>query len=89
MKTKKIGKKAGKSLSLFFGITLALTSLSTHSFAGWEYKSVESIDRMDGRTYLVSHCENKIGDDCTTPGSATRIDISVLAEFLESAVIYF
>ena len=67
----------------------SLALVSNHSFAGWEYKSVESIDRMDGKTYLVSHCENKIGDDCTTPGSATRCDISILAEFLESAVIYF
>ncbi|MCS5490708.1 hypothetical protein [Algoriphagus limi] len=60
-----------------------LLSLPLQSFAGWEFKSVESIDRMDGRTYIVTHCENKIGDDCTTPGSATRMDITPVVELLE------
>ncbi|REG87070.1 hypothetical protein [Algoriphagus antarcticus] len=47
---------------------------------GWDYKSVEDIDRMDGRTYLVSHCEDKPGDDCTTPGSSTRIELPNIPE---------
>lgn len=54
---------------------------SINSYAvrpGWDYKSIEDIDRMDGRTYLVTHCEDKPGDDCTTPGAGTRIEIPFL-----------
>jgi len=64
-------------------------SMPLNSFAGWDYKSTESIDRLDGRTYIVSHCENKIGDDCTSPGSATRMDISAVTEMLQvGGIIY-
>ncbi len=72
--------------SLFAGIVLLTLSTPFNLFAGyagWDYKSTESFDRMDGRTYLVSHCEDKIGDDCTTPYSATRFDVSIVVELLE------
>ncbi|WP_075350105.1 hypothetical protein [Algoriphagus marinus] len=69
--------------SLFVGFTFAVFSIPFNSFAGWDYKSVESLDKMDGRTYIVSHCEDKLGDDCNMPGSATRMDISVTVEMLE------
>lgn len=78
--------KSFHKVSSFIGF-LSLALVSNYSFAGWEFKSVESFDRMEGRTYVVSHCEDKIGDDCTTPGSATRYDITILAEFLASAPI--
>jgi len=76
-----------KKSSKIFGILLAGTlviALTFTSYAGWDYRSVESFDRMDGRTYLVTHCQDQIGDDCTTPGSATRLDISIVVETLQS-----
>lgn len=75
--------------SLFSCIALFAFAIPFNSFAGWDYKSQESIDRMDGRTYIVSHCENKIGDDCTTPGSATRMDISAVTETLQAGGIIY
>lgn len=49
---------------------------------GWDYKSEETIDLMEGRWYLRTDCEKKPGDDCNMPGSATRIDISELMELV-------
>lgn len=66
------------SLALF-----GFLSLPNSTYAGWEYYSDVSIDIMNGRTYIVSHCEDKIGDDCTHPGSATRMDISPVVDLLE------
>ncbi|NVK49146.1 MAG: hypothetical protein HWE09_05220 [Cyclobacteriaceae bacterium] len=71
-----------KSITVGLSVSI-LSALPLQSHAGWDYKSVESIDRIDGRTYIVTHCENKIGDDCTTPGSATRMDITPVIELLE------
>lgn len=78
-----------KIISLFLVFAFAIPFLFSLKIqaqsVGWSYKSVESIDRMAGSTYIVSHCEDKIGDDCTTPGSATRMDISLVVSVLESA----
>lgn len=62
---------------LLVGI-ISFGSINSYAYmaTGWDYKSEVSLDRMDGRTYVVTHCESKIGDDCTTPGSASRIDFS-------------
>lgn len=49
---------------------------------GWDFKSDESIDKIGGIWYLRSDCEDKPGDDCTMPGSATRIDITSLMEIV-------
>ncbi|UJP63360.1 hypothetical protein [Mongoliitalea daihaiensis] len=52
--------------------------------ASWSYKSDVGLDFMDGRLYVVTHCTNKIGDDCTTPGSASRSDITVILEIAKA-----
>lgn len=68
---------------LFLFVALFAFSIPFNSFAGWEYRSVESFDMIDGRAYIVSHCQDQIGDDCTTPGSATRVDVTLVVEVLE------
>jgi len=68
------------SLALSLVILMIITSFS--SYAGWDYKSEISIDRMEGRIYIVTHCEDKLGDDCNTVGSASRIDITLLMDML-------
>jgi hypothetical protein len=68
-------KKAVRRIS-DLGVVMFALCLTSNAFAGWDYKSVVSLDKMDGRTYIVTHCEDKLGDDCNMPGSASRIDIS-------------
>ena len=83
MKSKVISSFLGLVITILFLFPIKIQAQSR----GWNYKSVESIDRMGGSTYLVTHCEDKIGDDCTTPGTATRIDISAVISVLEAAGI--
>lgn len=75
--------KKSLNSSLFTLFAFFTLVMPFDSFAGWEYKSVESFDMMDGRAYIVSHCQDQIGDDCTNPGSATRVDVTLVIEVLE------
>jgi len=63
-------------------LVLFCSQVSFSETSGWDYKSEGSIDKMDGRWYYRSDCEDKVGDDCTTPGSATRTDITSLMNAL-------
>lgn len=74
-------KKAFK-MSLALSIVVLMITTSFSSYAGWDYKSEISIDRMEGRVYIVTHCEDKLGDDCNMVGSASRIDITLLMDML-------
>lgn len=64
-------------------VILFVATSSFSSYAGWDYKSETSIDRMEGRIYIVTHCEDKLGDDCNMVGSASRTDITVLMDMLK------
>jgi hypothetical protein len=70
-------KKAVRRIS-YLGVVMFTLCFSFNTFAGWDYKSQVSLDRMGGILYIVTHCENKLGDDCNMPGSASRTDISIL-----------
>lgn len=72
-------------LKFSFGgfLVLLMLAIPNYSHAGWDYYAAVSIDIMNGRTYIVSHCEDKIGDDCTNPGSATRFDVTAVSEVIQ------
>ena len=36
---------------------------------GWDYRSDESLDMMDGELYVRADCTGFVGDDCTTEGA--------------------
>lgn len=52
--------------------------------AGWDYKSDVSLDKMDGKYYLRTDCGTFIGDDCTTPGSSSRVDVSIVIDVINA-----
>ena len=69
-------------ICLAAGLLLISIPNKTQAF-GWDYKSEESIDKMEGKTYLRTDCEDKPGDDCTMPGSSTRMDISDIVDLIK------
>lgn len=75
-------KKRTIFLSLCLIIATTAFPLNT-SASGWDYKSEEGVDRMNGEWYLRTDCEDKPGDDCTTPGASTRISIDALTAILK------
>jgi hypothetical protein len=70
-------KKAVRRIS-YLGVLTFMLCFTFNSFAGWDYKSEVGFDRIDGRSYVVIHCVDKLGDDCNMVGSATRIDFSII-----------
>ncbi|MGW8121809.1 hypothetical protein ACV07N_04045 [Roseivirga echinicomitans] len=74
--------KNGFRIISSLGALMLMLCLSFNSFAGWDYKSEVSLDRMEGRLYIVTHCEDKLGDDCNMPGSASRTDISIIEKLI-------
>jgi hypothetical protein len=80
-KNQKIMKKAVRRIS-YLGVVMFTLCFSFNTFAGWDYKSEVGFDRIDGRSYVVIHCEDKLGDDCNMVGSATRIDYSIIEQIL-------
>lgn len=72
-------------VTLFCLCLVAISSqVSFSSTAGWDYKSEVTIDRIDGRTYIRTDCEDKLGDDCNMPGSSSRVDISIMINMLKA-----
>lgn len=63
-------------IASFLGALLFTLCLSVNSFAGWDYYASSRVDNMDGRTYIVMDCEDKLGDDCNMIGSAIRTDVT-------------
>lgn len=73
-----------KKILLMLGFLLATFAISQPvSAEGWDYYADVYVDKMDGRTYLVSYCVERPGDDCNMVGSAHRTDISALFSWIK------
>ncbi|WP_141719646.1 hypothetical protein [Roseivirga misakiensis] len=71
-----------RAVVLCLCLAFSCSQISFSETSGWDYKSDNSIDKIEGRWYFRTDCEDKPGDDCTTPGSASRIDITSLMKLL-------
>lgn len=75
-----------KKRTIFLSLCLVVATLAipiNANASGWEYHSDESVDRMNGEWYMRTDCEDKPGDDCTTPGASTRMSIDALTAILK------
>ncbi|MFT6972521.1 MAG: hypothetical protein ACJAXX_003104 [Roseivirga sp.] len=45
---------------------------------GWDYKSEESLDVMDGELYVRADCTEFPGDDCNMTGASWRMNIDAV-----------
>lgn len=75
-----------KKRIVFLSLCLVVATLAipiNANASGWDYKSDESVDRMNGEWYMRTDCEDKPGDDCTTPGASTRLSIDALTAILK------
>ncbi len=76
--------KKKRTFFLSLCLTIAILAIPFNARASeWEYKSDESVDRINGEWYMRTDCEDKPGDDCTTPGASTRISIDALTAILK------
>lgn len=72
------------SLLLIGGFLMVMALVPFQASAGFDYKSDVTIDKMDGRYYLRTDCGTFTGDDCTTPGSSSRVDISAVVDVINA-----
>lgn len=67
-----------KKLVLVCLIITGFAFSTTLNAEGWDYKSEESLDVMDGELYVRSDCTQFTGDDCTTTGASWRLNIDAV-----------
>lgn len=67
-----------KKIVLGFLLIAGFVFSTSLNAEGWDYKSEESLDKMDGELYVRADCTGFAGDDCTTSGASWRMNIDVI-----------
>lgn len=75
-----------KKLIAVLLIGLFSVPFSYSSSSEWEYRSESYVDKIEGRYYWVTQCNNQLGDDCNVPYSASRIDVTEMYTIMKEII---